>query len=113
MTNIFIISRHLLFSHGLESLLCQEPDFKIIGQEAEIDQAISQIKKLQPMQPNVVIIYQDNLAGSSTSAILSILESLPQIKVVGLNVHDNQLYVYKATHYVANKVEDFVEAVAV
>jgi DNA-binding NarL/FixJ family response regulator len=110
MTNIFIISRHLLFSHGLESLLCQEPDVKIVGQEADIHQAINRIKQLQPQ---VVIIYQDDLPSDSTSAVVDILEALPQVKVVGLSVHNNHLHVYKATHCVANKFEDFVEAVIV
>jgi len=61
----------------------------------------------------VVIVYQDDLPNDSTSAVIDILEALPQVKVVGLSVHNNHLHVYKAMHSVANKFEDFVEAVVI
>jgi two-component system response regulator DegU len=110
MTNIFIISKHLLFSHGLESLLCQEPEFKIIGQESDISQAIAKIKKLQP---NVVIVYQDDFLNDSTPTFVELLEALPKIKVVGLSLHNNRFHVYKATQYVATRIEDLVQAVVI
>ena len=47
-TRIYIISNHLMFGHGLKSLLGQKENLVIVGQEAQIDHAIKQIAELEP-----------------------------------------------------------------
>jgi DNA-binding NarL/FixJ family response regulator len=57
----FIISSHLMFQHGLESLLSQQDGVDIIGRTTNPDSALEQIKTLQP---DVVIIDSTKLSVS-------------------------------------------------
>ena len=104
VTRIFIISSHLLFSHGLESLLYPEPYLEIVGQKRDMEQAIEQIKELQP---DVVILDSDN----ADSQVTPILHASPGVKVVSLSLQNNDLYVYQAKQRVAMETEDLVEAI--
>jgi DNA-binding NarL/FixJ family response regulator len=92
-----------MFSHGLESLLRQETNFDIVGQEKDIDLAIEQIKKLQP---DVVILDNDN----AVPQVTPILHASPGVKVISLSLQNNDLYVYQAKQWVARETEDLLEA---
>lgn len=104
VNRIFIISGHLLFSYGLESLLCEETNLEIIGQEKDMEQAIDQIKRLQP---DVVVLDSDN----ALSQITPILHASPGVKVISLSLQNNDLYVYQAKQWVARETEDLLEAI--
>lgn len=104
ITHIFIISSHLMFSHGLESLLRQETDFDIVGQEKDMERAIEQIKELQP---DVIILDSDN----AVSQVTPILHTNPDIKIISLNLQNNDLYVYQAKQQAAKETEDLVKAI--
>jgi DNA-binding NarL/FixJ family response regulator len=103
-TSVFVISGHLMFAHGLESLLRQEAQLDIVGQESDISQAIERIKELQP---DVVILDSDN----STLEIASILETRPGIKVISLSLQNNNLQVYQARQRVTTSVMDLLEVI--
>ena len=105
---VFIISSHLMFGRGLENLLQQEPDLKIVGSETNIPQALEKIGKLQP---NVVIIYADDAQRNSDMLITDIFSVSPQTKVVALSVHNNIFYVYQAARQTANGLDDLVKAI--
>lgn len=103
-TQIFIISSHLMFSHGLESLLHQETNFDIVGQEKDMERAIEQIKELQP---DVVILDSNN----AVSQVTPILHASPGVKVISLSLQNNDLYVYQAKQQAAKETEDLVKAI--
>lgn len=108
MLSIFIVSSHLMFSRGLESLLGQDNELKIIGQETDVEQAIKQIKELRP---DVVIVYGDEERGISSSIIIEILKIHPGTKVIGLNLQNNIFHVYQAIQKVALEPEDLFKAI--
>jgi DNA-binding NarL/FixJ family response regulator len=97
-----------MFGHGLESLLRQETQFEIVGQEAEIDQAIDRFVELDP---DVVIFDSDDVPNNSTPTVLRILKEKPDVKVVGLNLHQNTVYVYEAKQWLVKEVKDLVLAI--
>jgi len=104
VTRILIISGHLLFSSGLESLLDQETNLEIMGQEKDMKRAIDQIKELQP---DVVILDSDN----SVTQVTPILHASPGVKVITLSLQNNDLYVYQTKQRVAMETEDLIEAI--
>ena len=108
MTRIFILSQHRMFGRGLESLLRQEDDLELVGQESDEKTALKQIKTLQP---HVVIWDSYEAPDGSVSVVDRILKDNPGIRVVGLNLHDNNLYVYHLTQRVVKGSEEFVEVV--
>jgi two-component system, NarL family, response regulator DevR len=90
--SIFIISNHLMFQHGLESLLGHDSEVAIVGRAATIDQAVGELSRLRP---DVVIIDSTSPITGLTSFILSVLSIGTNIKIISLNLHDNQLCIYQ------------------
>jgi DNA-binding NarL/FixJ family response regulator len=108
MNRIFIISHHLMFGYGLESLLRQETELNIIGWETNITQGLQMIKELQP---DVVILDRDDSAFNFTAELLHILNNNPGVKVICLNLRNNNLHIYQAHQRVATGFEDLVETI--
>lgn len=108
MLSIFIVSSHLMFSRGLESLLGQDDELKVIGQETDTEQAIKQIKELHP---DVVIVYDDEERGISPSLIIEILKLHSGTRVISLNLQNNIFHVYQTVQKVARKPEDLFKAI--
>jgi DNA-binding NarL/FixJ family response regulator len=103
-TRIFVISDHLMFGQGLESLLRQEAELDIVGQETDFSRAFERIKELQP---DVVILDSDDAAPK----VASILEASSGVKVISLSLQDNNLYVYQASRRVTKSVMDLLEVI--
>lgn len=53
MLSVLIVDEHILFREGLQSLLSQEPDFRVVGQVSSLHEAIECIHNLRP---DVVLI---------------------------------------------------------
>ena len=102
---VYIISNYPMFGYGLSSLFDQELKLDVVGQESDIDQAIKQIKELQP---DVVILDSDEALDDTRPSVLRILKLDLETKVIGLNLQDNRLWVYCARQAVAKSVEDFM-----
>lgn len=108
MPSIFIISNHIMFSYGLESLLKQEPGLRLMGQETDAAKAI---KRIEEIRPDVVIIYTDEALDSSSLIIMNILKVHPKAKVIGLNVQNNIFYVYQASEWTVTRWDDLIKAI--
>lgn len=87
-----------MFQHGLESLLSQQNGVDIVGRATNPDLAIEQIKTLQP---DVVIVDSTKLSAEVISKIIRVLSDYRDTKVIGLNLHDNQLTLYQRNQSVA------------
>ena len=108
MKRIFILSSHPLFGRGVESLLRQETGLEIVGRETDVDKAIERIEELQP---DVVIVDSADPAGDSTLVALHILREGVGTKVIGLNLQDNTIGIYRGEQRVVKGVKDLVEAI--
>lgn len=104
---IFILSSYLMFAQGLESLLSQNAQLQIVGQETEIDRAIEQIKSLQP---DVVILDSSGFSQEGPEMV-SLFQAKEDIKMIGLSLHDNNLYIYQATQRSLQSVDDLLAAI--
>lgn len=101
---VFVISAHLMFSRGIESLLCQEADIEFVGHALSVKTAIEDITMIQP---DVIIMDSDSI-GDEIEFILNIK---PDISIINLNLQNNNLYVYRASQRVTKSVDDLMEAV--
>jgi DNA-binding NarL/FixJ family response regulator len=108
MNRILIISQHLMFGYGLESLLHQETGLNVVGWERNIAHATNTIKELEP---DAVILDRDDTSFDFTSELLQILHLHPGLKVICVNLQDNNLHIYQSHQRVANDVEDLLEAI--
>jgi DNA-binding NarL/FixJ family response regulator len=108
MTRVFILSHHPMFGRGLESLLHREAGLELVGQETDEEKAIEQIKALQAQ---VVIWDSSKTQDGAMPTIISVLRENPGIRVIGLSLHDNNLYIYQVTQRIANDLEELIEAI--
>jgi two-component system nitrate/nitrite response regulator NarL len=108
MTSIFIVSNYPMFSRGLESLLHQEGRLKVVGHEAKIDQAR---KRITELQPDVVILDCTDPSPGAILPLIDILQENVGIKIMGVNLHENNLYLYQARRGVITGVEELMEVI--
>ncbi|MCI0529571.1 MAG: hypothetical protein L0Y56_19185 [Nitrospira sp.] len=108
MNRILIISHHLMFGYGLESLLRQEMKLNVVGWETDIGRGI---KTIEALQPEVIILDRDDALFDFASTLLTILNLKPGLKVICVNLQDNQLHIYQADHRLATSVEDLIAAI--
>ena len=105
---VFILSSHPLFGQGVESLLRREAGLEIVGRETDVDKAVERIKELQP---DVVILDSADPACDPTPAVMRILKEGLGTKVIGLNLQDNTLCIYRGEQRVVKEVKDLMEAI--
>ena len=108
MKRILMLSSHPLFSQGVESLLRRETGLEIVGRETDVDKAIGRIKELQP---DVVILDSGDPARDSTLAVMRVLREGVGAKVIGLNLQDNTMFIYRGEQRVVKEVKDLMEAI--
>jgi DNA-binding NarL/FixJ family response regulator len=109
MKRVFLLSSHPLFSQGVESLLRQETGLEIVGCDTDVDQAVKHIKELRP---DVVIVDRNDLDVDLTPGVMCILRERSGTKVIGLNLKDNTLCIYRGEQRIAREVEDLLEAIS-
>ncbi len=105
---ILVLSDHLMFAHGLESLLDQGNEFQIVGQETNIERAVEQVRALQP---DIVIMDRSGLFKDSPE-LQRILEARSDVNVIGVSLHDNNLHIYKASQRPVEGVDDLIEVLS-
>ena len=104
MKRVFILSSHPLFGRGVESLLCRETGLEIVGWDTDVDKAVERIRELQP---DVVILD----SGDPAPEVLGILREGLATKVIGLNLQDNTMCIYRGEQRVVKCIEELVEAI--
>jgi DNA-binding NarL/FixJ family response regulator len=108
MKRVFLLSSHPLFGQGVESLLRRERGLEIVACETDVDQAVKRIKGLQP---DVVIVDSSDPGVDLTPGVMGILKERAGAKVIGLNLQDNTLCIYRGEQRVIKETEDLIKAI--
>ena len=108
MKRVFMFSSHPLFGQGVESLLREEAGLEIVGRETDVDKAVERIRELRP---DVVVMDSGDPAGDPTPAVMRILREGLGTKLVGLNLKDNTMCIYRGEQRAVKSIEDLVEAI--
>jgi DNA-binding NarL/FixJ family response regulator len=108
MTRLMLVSKNLLFSEGLQSLLSCQARIEIVGQEADATRAIARVKVLLPD----VVIVDSEFAGHDRAALsLGILREEKRIKVIELSLSDNAICIYRKEQRLARRLDDLLKAI--
>ena len=99
-----------MFGHGLESLLKRENRVAVIGRETNVEQALEQIKTLQP---TVVILDSDEFSKNDLSSVVQVMKVNPGSKVIGLSLQNNRAYIYHITEKNVGSAEDLFQLITV
>jgi len=108
MARVFIFCQNTLFGEGVESLLHCDPRLQIVGRESDPAEAI---RRINALQPDVVIIDGDNPVCDLGPALASILKQNAHARVIGLNLQSNTMCMYQGEKRVVREVRDLMEAI--
>jgi DNA-binding NarL/FixJ family response regulator len=116
---VVIVDDHALFRRGLDRVLGDEPDIKVVGEAADGVEAISRVRELTP---DIVIMDVRMPRASGIEAARTIRAVAPETKVIMLTVSDLEEDLYEAVKAGVNgyllkevaipEVADAVRAVA-
>ncbi len=106
ISRVFILASRPLFAEGVQSILSGQPDMEVVGVADATPDAFAQV---QTNTPDVVII---EARGEKQSRLVGqVLESIPNVKVVGLSLEDNRIHTYYQQSKQGQRVEDLLEAI--
>ena len=83
---ILIVDDHRIMRQGLKGLLQTEPDFTVLG---EADTGVQGIEMVRELKPDVVLMDINLGDMSGIDATRQVLSERPEIKVIGLSMHDD------------------------
>ena len=109
MKRIFMLSNHPLFCEGVSTLLHQESGMDFIGRESDAERAIEQIRAVRP---DVVIIDMSDTFAKACSIVARIFDEKLNAKIVGLNLNDNTMCVYREEEKEIHGVADLMDALS-
>ena len=87
---IVLADSHQIVRQGLAQLLAGEPDIRVVG---EAEDYCSTIKLIEEFSPRVVIMDISMPDLNGVEATRRILSQYPRIKVIGLSMHSDSLFV--------------------
>ena len=109
MKRVFVLTPQSMFGQGVVCLLEQEAGLEIVGQLADLQQALSHIQQLQPA---VVILDMDNGYANPRIELLQVLTALPNIRVIGLSLNQNTFQIFQANQKDVHSTADLIDAIA-
>jgi two-component system response regulator NreC len=83
---VLIVDDHQIFREGLRSMIEKKPGITVVG---EAESGKTAIELARELLPDIVImdIVMPDMNGIETTRLLA--DSLPQIKIIGLSMHDD------------------------
>ncbi|HVZ27263.1 MAG TPA: response regulator transcription factor [Rhizomicrobium sp.] len=88
-TQIYLVDDHPLVRESLANLINQQPDLAVCG---EADSAGRALREIVALAPDLAIIDISLKESSGLELIKAVKAQLPQLAVVVLSMHDEQLY---------------------
>jgi signal transduction histidine kinase len=84
---LLVVDDHVVVREGFVNLLNRQPDFTVVGQATDGQQAIQQAKTLRP---DIILMDVDMPIMDGLEATRRIKQQHPGIPIIGLSLHDDQ-----------------------
>ena len=89
---VLVADDHPVVRKGLQSCLSRQPNFRVVGEACDGDEALRQIRQLKPD----VVLMDISMPGTDGLKVTEILrKELPDLKVLILSVHNNRQYIFR------------------
>ncbi len=99
VVRILLVDDHLLFRKGLARLLEAQPDFEVVGEAADGQEAVQQVESLRP---DVVLMDIRMPVCDGLEATRQLKSQMPDVKVVMLTVSEDEQDLATAVRYGAD-----------
>jgi chemotaxis response regulator CheB len=108
LTRILMLGCNPLFRESIESLIRQEMEAEIIGRETSIE---LDMECIETTRPDVIIVDNRDPVFDHGKVISYVLERGLAVKVIGLNLHDSSICIYRGEQKIAKEVKDLMDAI--
>jgi DNA-binding NarL/FixJ family response regulator len=108
LKRVAMLTSHPLFGEGVEILLRKEAGLEVVGRETDVDSVIDLVKELRL---DVVVVDSADAASEPITLVMRILREGVRTSVIGLNLEDNTMCVYRREKRIVTEVKDLVEAI--
>lgn len=92
-TRIFIVDDHPLMRQGMSMTLQSELEFEVVGQSETAEEALGEIPRLKP---DIAVIDISLPGMNGIELIKNLLIHLPDLKILVVSRHDEELYAERA-----------------
>jgi len=104
---ILIADDHQLLRQGIRNFLSLEPDFEIIGEAADGEEAIA---KVSDLRPDILLLDINMPKANGIEVAVRLKELCPEVRILALTIHDDEHYMMKmiqsgASGYLLKDVE--------
>ena len=86
---ILIADDHQLLREGIRNFLSLEPDFEIIGEASNGEEAVT---KAEALKPDVMLLDINMPKANGIEVASQLKESCPEVRILALTIHDDQNY---------------------
>jgi len=112
---ILIADDHLLLRQGIRNFLSLEPDFMVVGEASDGEEAIVQAQNLSP---DIILLDINMPKMNGLEVALKLKELCPEVRVLALTIHDDESYMMKmiqsgAAGYLLKDIDPSVMAQAI
>lgn len=90
---LLLVDDHHLFREGLAALFRYQPDFEVVGEASNAEEAFKLCRK---QQPDLVMMDIDMPGTNGIAALKAIKAEMPQVQVVMLTVHESDEKLFEA-----------------
>jgi DNA-binding NarL/FixJ family response regulator len=105
---VLMLGSNPLFRESIESLICQEIQVEIVDRETSIEQGIHCI---EITRPDVIILDSSDPDFYQGRIVAHVLEMQLATKVIGLNLNDNSICIYRGEQKIAQAPKDLADAI--
>jgi DNA-binding NarL/FixJ family response regulator len=98
-TRVLLVDDQPLFRRAIGTLLNEQPDFSVIGEASNGQEALERARQLSP---DVVVMDVEMPVMSGVEAVRLMREELPNTKIVMLTVSESEDYLFEAVRLGAN-----------
>ncbi|MGH2425056.1 MAG: response regulator [bacterium] len=112
---VLLADDHAIVREGVKMILAKEPDFEVVGEAQDGQQALELVER---MKPNVVVMDISMPEMGGIEATQQVKERYAGVNVIALTMHEDESYVFKllragASGYVLKRAaaQDLVQAV--
>jgi len=91
--SIFIVDDHDIIREGLKTILRRQPDYEVIGEAKDGEEAL---EKVSSLKPDILLLDITMPRKTGLEIIEQVLEKSPSTKILIISVHKANAYVLKA-----------------